>query len=87
MSSFLLRNETLHVMRDNPQHGVPVLTGTFGVRQTSLNREHLRTIRDTLLSKALKENNSGGYSTFDQTILQVRHFLTRADILKFITPL
>lgn len=62
VADFLEKGETLHIMRDNPEHGVPILAGTFGVRQTVSNQTLLNTIRDTIFQKRFQKYP-------DQTIL------------------
>ncbi|KAF2368886.1 hypothetical protein FHG87_000342 [Trinorchestia longiramus] len=53
VKEFLTSGHWLHIMKDHPAHGVPILAGTFGVVQTSANLQLLNTIRQQLFRKKL----------------------------------
>ena len=61
-------NKTLHCMRDNPYHGVPILGGLWGVKISDNNRKKLRKIRDGIFSDKFGSRDVKG---LDQTLLKV----------------
>jgi len=72
IKEFLETGHSLHTMRDHPDHGVPIMAGTFAVRQdTKSLRVTMNNIRNNVFQRGLKTKNLSRYS-FDQIILEVR---------------
>ncbi|XP_018021787.1 uncharacterized protein LOC108677978 isoform X2 [Hyalella azteca] len=53
VKEWLESGQYLHVMRDHPEHGVPILAGTFGVAQNSAVLPLLNSIRDRIFNRRL----------------------------------
>ena len=71
VADFLKTNYTLHIIRDNPSHSVPIMVGTLGVSQTKRDRKELKSIRNTIFSQASVTKNDAG-NTYDQKVIEVR---------------
>nr|XP_045604917.1 uncharacterized protein LOC123762450 [Procambarus clarkii] len=70
VNAWLASGKHLHVMRDHPQHGAPILGGTWAARwdQDIINASELITIRDLMFRDAVGTSRYGG----DQAILARR---------------
>lgn len=64
-----ISGKAFHIIRDHPQHGIPILGGTFGARVEEI-PNMLQMVDEWLITKKPRENNPRGrYHNFDQQFL------------------